>query len=265
MSTKKKLTTIPVIKMTRNYALFEKHGDNRKLKLTKHKKLFNSMEKKGFFPFWPVIVGDNGNGKLKIHDGQHRVEIAESSGLPIYYIISDQDFNIAEINDTQKTWDTLDYAEVYAAQGIKAYQEGLAFMTEHKIAIAQTFALLSGVTNYSHIEGIFKSGKFLIKNRDWAEKVVGVFCPIRDMSPKINRTAFIQACMAACQVKYFDVSRMVYAAEKQRDRLVAYSTRDAYLEMMEEIYNKQRQAKFSHPLKFDAIEAMRRRNPCDIV
>lgn len=248
-----------IIKKTTNYDLFEKHGDNRQLKLSKHRKLSKSMEEMGFLPYWPVVVGKNGVGKFKIFDGQHRAVIAKSLGLPIYYVISDREFDIARINDTQKTWDTLDYAEVYAAKGIDSYRQGLDFMVEHGIAIGQSFALLAGVTNYNNIVESFKAGKFRVTDLDWAEKVVGVFCPIRAMTGKINRSAFLQACMSVCRVPYFEVSRMVSSAEKQRNQLESYSTREAYLTMLEEIYNKHRQSKFSHPLKFDAIEAMNNR------
>ncbi len=259
MPVKKKPSPLE-IKKTDKYSLFEKHGDNRKLKLSKHRKLTRSMEEFGFLPYWPVVVGHNGNGKFKIFDGQHRVEIAQSLGLPVYYIISDIEFNIATINDTQRTWDTIDYAEVYAEKGIRAYQDGLAFMQEHNIAIGQTFALLAGVTSYSNVENSFKQGNFRVKDFPWAEKVVGVFCPIRAMTAKINRSAFLQACMSTCRVNYFDISRMVTSAEKQRDKLESFSTRDAYLDMMETIYNHGRQAKNTRPLKFDSIETMRKRS-----
>jgi hypothetical protein len=43
--------------------------------------------------------------------------------------------------------------------------------------------------------------------------------------------------MAVCRVEEFDPERLLHNAAKCRDKLVSYSTRDAYLGMLEQIYN----------------------------
>lgn len=66
--------------------------------------------------------------------------------------------------------------------------------------------------------------------------------------------------MAACRVDGFEVERFIRGAERCREKLVAYSTRDANLEMMEEVYNFGRTTKNLVPLKHLAIQAMRERS-----
>jgi hypothetical protein len=51
---------------------------------------------------------------------------------------------------------------------------------------------------------------------------------------------------------------LIGGAERCREKLVSYSTRDAYLDLLESVYNFGRKQLVS--LKLPAIEAMRKRN-----
>ena len=64
--------------------------------------------------------------------------------------------------------------------------------------------------------------------------------------------------MAVCRVPHFDAKRFLRDANACREKLVVYSTRDGFLEMMEEIYNF-RQSKLVG-LKAEAKIVMRHRN-----
>jgi hypothetical protein len=78
------------------------------------------------------------------------------------------------------------------------------------------------------------------------------------LSGDVRNMRFMEACMAVCRLEGFDVERMLSCSSRCRERLLSYSTRDAYLDMIEEVYNFGRSKLV--PLKMPAIEVMRKRN-----
>lgn len=244
---------------TTNYSLFVRHsGENRPLDINKHRALVTSMKRYGFLPF-PILVYRDVSGHLVVKDGQHRLNIAESLGLPVDYIVCDVDFDIAVVNCAAKGWSTLDYAQKHAENGNADYKAGLDFAARHKIGISYAFAMLAGCVNFSAVSREFQDGTWKIRDQDWAESVARLYCPMLKMSPKLKTHGFVSACMAVCRVSGFSHARMLSGADQCRDKLQSYSTREAYLEMMETIYNYHR--KHLVGLKSLALMAMRDRDP----
>lgn len=247
------------IQVTKNYRLFARHSsENRPLDIQRHKRLLASMERYGFLECYPIIVVRDAQGVLTIKDGQHRHYVAEHLGLPVAYIEEKEDFDVAIVNSAQKGWTVRDYAQKFAGNGIEDYVEGLDFADRHKLPIGRAFALLAGTTTYSNIQDAFMTGDFKIRDRDWADAVAAVYGPLVQMSPAMKNDRFIEACMAVCRVKEFDRKRLLLGANRCREKLVAYSTRDAYLDMLEAVYNFGRKELFG--LKVAAQMAMRDRS-----
>jgi hypothetical protein len=246
------------IQATKNYRMFSRSEDNRATDVKKHKGLMESMREYGFIPSFPIVCYRDKNGKLIVKDGQNRLEIAETLGLPVYWCEEEIDFNIAKVNSTSLTWRLQDYAHMFAKNGNAAYQEGLEFTGQNGLPIGIAFALLAGKTGYTNIKSEFVSGKFKIKDRKWAEAVAGIYVPLVALSDDIKNARFLEACMAVCRVKDFDAERLIHSAKRCRDLLVSYSTREAYLDMLQEIYNFGRSKLVD--LKVSAVMAMRERN-----
>lgn len=245
------------ITTTKNYRLFKISEDNRNLDLKKHKKLRESMAKYGFLQSFPVVCFRDENKSLVVKDGQHRLALAEELGLPVHYVIEDVDFDIAVINCTPKTWSLRDYAQTYASKGVEAYIEGIEFADSHGIPIGTAFGLLAGTTSFNNVQGAFIDGDFEIRDRDWANSVASLYTSMIGLSKELRKSQFLIACMAVCRVETFDAARLLGGAKRCRDKLVSYSTRDAYLEMLQEVYNFGR--KSLEPLKIQAVQAMRDR------
>lgn len=248
----------PKLNATKNYRLFERSADNRPMDMTAHRKLRRSMKKYGFLPCFPLGVVRGKNDVLIVKDGQHRLAFAEELGLPVWYVLVDTDFDIAEINDTPKTWKTKDYAEMHAANGKTQYKEGIDFAEIYGLTIGNAFSLLAGTIHFTNVSDQFKAGTFVIKDREWAERVASVYSRICAMSKDVRNSHFLSACMAACRVEDFSAPRLVKNSQRCRDKLISYSTREAYLDMIEEIYN------FGHKnlmaIKLPAIQTMRERS-----
>jgi hypothetical protein len=251
----------PIIKVTRNYSLFDSHNpDNRPLNEDRHKKLRESLREYGHLPYWPIVVHKNGTGKLKVDDGQHRLHFAEKMGLPVYYIESTHDFDIAKINTTQAAWTLRDFAQRFSDAGNHDYTEAIDYANKHSVALSVAFAVLCGQQPNGVVKDKVESGEFSITDREYAERFALTYVPIAAISKNVRTTIFQQACMAVCHVADFEPSRLVRNAAKNRDKLESFSTRDAHLTMIEELYNLRYSKKI--PLKFLAIEALAKRNPC---
>lgn len=247
------------VQSTRNYRLFERHSsENRPVNAKEHKGLLESMKKYGFLECFPIVVYRDANKKLIVKDGQHRLLFAEMLGLPVHYIEEETDFDIAIVNSTAKVWKLAHYAEKYAANGIADYVEGLRFSRQHGLSIGTGFALLSGTTSFNNVHDEFVSGAWRIKDAEWANAVAGIYAPMVEMQSALRNARFVEACMAVCRVKDFKPSRLIENAKRCREKLVAYSTREAYLDMLETIYNFGRRELVG--LKAAATMTMKERN-----
>lgn len=246
------------VNATRDYRLFVRSDENRVINPKKHKKLERSMREYGFLSCYPIICFRDEQKRLIIKDGQHRLNFAETLGLPVYWIEVEIDFDVAKVNSTAKVWTVRDYAEKWAQRGLKPYVEGLEFSERHGLPIGITFAILNGTTTFGNVQSDFEDGTFKIKDRAWAESIAAIYGPITTLSADTRNAAFLTACMAVCRVPDFDQKRLLHNASRCRDKLVSYSTREAYLEMIEEVYNFGRKQLVG--LKSQATMAMRERN-----
>lgn len=251
--------SVPKVAVTKNYRLFERSPDNRILNEPKHKRLRKSMEEYGFIPAYPIVCIRNGDKHLVVRDGQHRLVFAESLGLSVYYMVVETDFDISRVNNTQVVWTPRNHAETFAAQGKGEYQAGLEFADRYHLPVATAFALLAGTACFHNVSQTFYDGTFKTKDRDWAEAVGSIYSHISSIAPRLRNARLIEACMAICRVHGFDVQRLIGGAERCREKLVPYATRDAYLDMLEAVYNYGRKQMVG--LKVAAINAMRERNP----
>lgn len=248
-----------VIQSTANYRLFERSSENRKTDLKKHKKLLESMKVYGFLACFPIVVRrDYSTGKYIVKEGQHRLVIAEQLGLEVWFVEEEIDFDIAVINCTARVWVLRDYAEKFAANGLMDYREAIDFSERHSLPLGTSISLLAGTTSFSNCSSQFVDGEFKVKDQKWANDVAAIYSPLILMSPALKSVRLVEACMAVCRVPGFDARRLLSCAKRCREKLIPYSTKDAYLDMLEEIYN------FGHNklvgLKSAAIMAMRERN-----
>ena len=252
------MSTTRKIQSTKNYRMFTRCQENRPTKPKDHKRLERSMRKYGFLQSFPIVVHRNGDKHLIVKDGQHRLQFAETLGLPVYFVEEPVDFDVSEINCTSQIWKLRDFAQTFAAKGLRPYEEGLAFADEYKLPIGTAFALLSGVVTFGHCHAAFTGGTFVIKDRRWADSVAALYSGLNALSPVLKNARLLEACMAVCRVKDFDNGRLLSCAERCREKLVAYSTKEAYLQMLDEIYNFGKQKRVA--LRFEAEQAMKKRS-----
>jgi hypothetical protein len=246
------------VNATKNYRLFARSDQNRALVPAKHKRLLESMKLYGFLPEFPIVCCRDKKGSLIVKDGQHRLSIAETLGLTVYWAEESTPWDVALVNSTGRGWVPYDYAERYARQGKSDYQEGIDFVRSHSIPVGIAFALLGGTTTFGNVQREFLDGTFKVKDRKWAAAVATIYGPFVAANKHCKNARFIEACMAICRVELFEANRLLQNLARCRDKLGAFATRDAYLEMLELVYNFGRKSLFA--LKNEAIMAMRKRN-----
>lgn len=102
---------------TTNYSLFKYMETNRDVDTVK--KLTDSFRKYGFIG-GSVLV----NEKMEVIDGQHRIHVCETLGIPVYYeIIPGATIeHCRALNINQKNWTTKDFVESYATEGNDTYK-----------------------------------------------------------------------------------------------------------------------------------------------
>lgn len=226
------------IQTTKNYRIFERHcEENRPLDILHHKRLMESMKQYGFLESYPISVVRNGHDKLIVKDGQHRLMIAETLALPVYFVEDSTEFDVAIVNSAAKGWIIRDYVQKWAANGIHDYQAALEFAERHRIPITTGIALLSGNTNFSNVRRAVFDGTWRVKESKYADSVASLYSALASMDKRVKNARLIEACMSVCRVPEFDPKRLIAGAERCREKLVSYSTREAYLDMLEAVYN----------------------------
>ncbi len=130
----------PKLECTKDYELFELSEFSRPLH--RNKVLLDSMQKYGFLPGCAIHCVQNGNGKLTVIQGQHRLHYAKKLGLPVWYIIDDTCTDIYCLEAVRQNWSLTDFAEARANAGDKNYIKLLAFQKKHGIPLGAAASLL---------------------------------------------------------------------------------------------------------------------------
>lgn len=77
---------VGIVQTTINYKMFKFSKSNRQVDPKHLMDLLDATEKKNLLREYPILV-DSG---MNVLDGQHRLKVAESLKVPIYYMITDR-------------------------------------------------------------------------------------------------------------------------------------------------------------------------------
>jgi len=220
--------------------------------------LVDSMCEYGFLPAYPIMVRREGKHWV-IVDGQHRFSVAKELGLEVYFVVDTTDVDVTKINKAQRKWRTIDYAHRWASDGRESYQTLIDYHIAYGVPITTAAAVLRGTIVFQNIRDDFYEGRFTVTNEDLAQEFFALFKSLYESSKTASNNSFLQALWACFFVEYFEPDRLSAQVSRRPEMLVNCGTRENFLLKIEEIYNHGRKARA--PLKFDAEEAMRARNP----
>lgn len=249
----------PNLQQTKNYALFKLDPTNRSVERTK--KLFGSMKKHGFMPAYPLHCVKSGN-HLVVKDGQHRLTVAQSLGLAVFYVIVEScSASIPELN-IAKPWSLFDYASSHKNAGKSDYQTLLEFKDSTRLPLLICVSLLSGESAASgNHRDYLKDGRFTIKPgaMDIAMTVARIVDAAGTHIKWSRNTLFVDAISKCCRAKEFDPETFISRMSANPALLQLQPTRETFLRMVESIYNYR--SRNTIPLAFLAAKATKDRNP----
>lgn len=241
------------VEITKDYSQFYNSSENRdvNLKSKNSRDLRKSLKERGWIPSFPMSVYKNGKG-FKILDGQHRFAIARELGMPVKYVLVEQEFEISEINRMQKGWGLNDYMKRWQKAGKKDYFEVEEFKELHpNIPLSSAIALLDeNRLTGGGVNNSFKRGDFHItpKSRGVAYKIANAYEAIIEVSKDARHQNHLSSITKCCRVDSFDLNRLVEQYEKNPAMIQNCSKTEDWLDLDEEIYNHKKRSKI--PLAF---------------
>lgn len=249
------------IQETTNYDRFELFEFNRDVGKTTA--LERSMLAYGWLDPYPMHVVKNGSGKLKIKAGHHRFHVARKLGIPCKYVIAeDQGETIQELEVATRPWTLQDYLASYCRVGNEHYINVKNYLELTGIPIQCAISMLAGQTAASGNQNKkFKAGTYKVSDEKHAYDVACLVIGCSERGVKFARHfGFVQALSAVCRVKEFDNELFLARVKLHVGMMTAQPAKDAYLSVIEQVYNYGGGRKARLPIAFLAKEVATQRN-----
>lgn len=242
-----------------NYRMFELLDTNRDA--VKVKALMESMRQHGWINSHPMSVFRNGNGKLKIRDGHHRFDVAQRLGIPVKYVVDDDDATVYELDKCTNKWSLQDCLVSFCRSGKIEYIKVKTYCEETGISLSHAAAMLSGCSAGSgNYHESFRNGTYMVnKNSNHAALVKELTLHCKNCGVKFYNTSLLTMALSRIvRVDQFDISRMKTKIKLFSSLMERKANLEQYLDMLEDIYNRQNRQKI--PLKYLAIETAKERS-----
>jgi hypothetical protein len=220
------------IQRTKEYKKFKLISWNRDINKGKLKDIVSSMKLRNLTKDLPIIV----NGRNEVLDGQHRLAACKELGIPVYYYRA-SDMNTHDIALIQRgtKWKPLDYVKYWKVKGNRNYMLFDKFLRKYNLQVSTALSIIS-YSDSGQCKRVregkleFGEGKFMsaFQKMDKIEDFKKHFKFYKNRS-------FICAISSIMNLKQYDHKRMLNKLEYLRLRRCANT--QAYIEMIEEIYN----------------------------
>lgn len=249
------------LQATKDYSRFELCQFNRDVNKTKALK--ESMKRHGYIPAYPIHSVVSPSGKLQIKAGHHRFEVAQELGIGVFYVVSDDNATVHELEKATVSWSIKDYLDSFIRTGNQDYKEIYSYHKETKIPIGICISILSGESASSGNKlTAFKSGTLLITDdgRKHAEDIAMVLAACKRIAPKSCDAIFVKSISRCLFVPEFDKKTFVNRVEVNWHMLKPCKTIALMTEVIEGIYNHKASSNNRLPLAFLADKVMKDRS-----
>lgn len=250
------------IKFTRDYGKFQMHELNRDLR--PDRLLEQSFRQHGFLPEYPLICSVNGTGKLYIHAGHHRFDLAQRFDTGVWYLVVDPKLDIFEREASSHShWSVPDFIAAYAKAGNEQYLRLLCFARDHGLPPVTAASLLWGENALSgNVQSVLKDGRFAVRDLPFAESVTAITDDLYALGVQFATSrAFVGAISQLVRLEDFDSARLIHRATLYPANLRKRPTQLEYLEEIEAFYNYGMRGEQRVPLAFLAKVTAAQRNP----
>lgn len=226
------------VQSTTNYARFKFMEGNRPVE-ARVNKLISAIAHKNELHLYPIVCQKNGDGRIYVADGQHRLKAAEALKLPIFFIES-KDITLADVvraNGVQRSWSLKDHVYSNAALANPHYVTLKAFFETYKLPLSTCTMLLAGVE--SSPSKMLRGGTFKIKHGAVAaaEKAAEFIRSIKPLFSGALDRGFVLAMGRLLRVPGFSSDRLSSKLAYQSTKLVKCASWLQYVELLDGIYN----------------------------
>ena len=230
---------------TTNYNLFKKHEGNREHIENNILALMDSIQEENLLHLRPILVDE----KMRVIDGQHRLEAAKRLKLPIFYQIQEKMSNnsICLLNNNQAKWALSDYLHHHAALGNENYVKLERFCKEHKVSFPLALVVLNkkmgGNTHHSFKHGTFKfpngvdEYEALIKLQNLRKLTSYIESKMIGNCAYVKGTTFASAFVFFMNCKNVDFDFFMKKLPYRLDSIRPCARQQQYLDLFRDIYN----------------------------
>ena len=128
---------------TKDYSLFSFIENNRIVKRSHVNEFIEEIKKDDMTMCFPIVVDSD----LRIIDGQHRFHACMELGLPIYYVVDDDDDAeqaMINCNKINKKWEMMDWLRYRANKNGGCYKQLLDFVQQTGTTISNAMVIYPG-------------------------------------------------------------------------------------------------------------------------
>lgn len=263
-STPKEDTMGAVVMWTTDYDKFTTFESNREP--DHYKAIAQSMKEKPLPKPILVTKHDDYPNKLVIIDGNNSFHARKMLGLPIPYLMMENatEEDMVRLNINLKPWHRIDYANLYAAQGMEAYQTYLDIVAETGFGHGAVQHLLElSFTNDASTQrphgNRFKKGHFVIPNLEKSKSIIKYLysvkeiedensvVPLRQNEYVYKTTAFIEAVIELFRHEEFDSEWLLAGLRKNPKALKKVNDKRVCLSYLLDVYRTIYKGRGKHP------------------
>jgi hypothetical protein len=229
------------IRKTNNYDQFRRIVGNRPINMAHVNDLVARIAKHNMLAQFPIVVTRDGY----LIDGQHRLAAASANNWDIYFIVSPvdlEDIIVALINSSQVNWNIGNYVDFFAQKGNAQYIWLKQLAETRKVSIANLLSLFKG----NNETKLLKKGELVLYQTADEQAILldmlNGYLSLRDtfLRPVWKDMDFVQALRVMFQqVTVAEIQEYVAKYNKQ---ILPQSSRNDYLRLFEDIFNKRRSA-----------------------
>jgi len=190
----------------------------------------------------PIIV----NRRYEIVDGQHRFHALRELNLPVDYLVSynwKEEENTATINNTQKSWNTENWAEFRACQGNNEIARALELarnynrLTNGKMSVTSALEMMSCTS--STVSGPIKNGTYCCDN-EFGNEIYQLLTIVSEY-PSSLKNAYSQKMVRAMKMLKNDlgyINRKAIHRMASRNMITTYNNESDMFRYIKKIYNQ---------------------------
>lgn len=177
---------------TTDYSQFKLIESNRPINPKWVIQIAISINTIGFIKGRPVLVDKD----MRIIDGQHTFDACRVLGLPIYYMIIEDNplETMIHLNSMGHKWGMVNYVEHWAGEGKEDYIRLVEFSKTHKISMHLAYNIFARAAR-TRKYAAYKQGNSFTQNPK-ADEVMQLLREAKPYCPYCYKMAFVRAAVA---------------------------------------------------------------------